>query len=383
MAEQESSRDDRHLPATEKRLRDAAKRGQVARSRDLGHALVLGAALGCLMAWGPGIAQRLHDLVRSALTLQAADLLKSERMATQLANVAFDALLISLPLLVCLMAAGFAGSVLLSGFNWAPAAAAPSWQKISPASGLARLFSRQSAIELIKLLCIATAVLVIGFWFALDRLPEVAGLAQQSVHAAGASTVQLSFTAFAWMAGTLVLVACFDVPWQWWQHRDQLKMSHQELREESREADGDPLIKAKIRAKQREMSRSRMLAAVPQADVVVTNPTHFSVALKYDAENMGAPRVVAKGADELAFRIREVARESGVALLEAPPLARALYKHAEVDQEIPAALYAAVAQVLAYVYQLRNFVPGLGKAPETPTDLPVPPELDPSSEASP
>ena len=177
----------------------------------------------------------------------------------------------------------------------------------------------------------------------------------------------------------LVAIATFDVPFQWFRHRADLRMTREEARKESRESEGDPMLRGQIRAKQREVSRRRMLAAVPSADIVVVNPTHYAVAIRYDESAMDAPRVVAKGVDLLAARIQAIARESNVPVLEAPPLARALYAHVEIDREVPRALYAAIAQVLAYVYQLKRWVPGRTAAPRAPADIEVPPGMDPKA----
>jgi flagellar biosynthetic protein FlhB len=179
------------------------------------------------------------------------------------------------------------------------------------------------------------------------------------------------------LVGGIGLVAAVDVPWQLWHYHSQLKMSREELKQEAKEAEGDPQIKARIRSAQREMARKRMMAEVPKADVVVTNPTHYAVALKYDADKMGAPRVVAKGMNLIAANIRELAQANDVPLLEAPPLARALYKHSEIGDEVPAQLYTAVAEVMAYVYQLNHFMSQGGLPPQAPSDLPVPDEMDP------
>src|SRR5690606_8397055 len=195
------------------------------------------------------------------------------------------------------------------------------------------------------------------------------------------SSVSLMVTGVVMLIGVLALIALVDVPFQWYRHRVDLRMSYEEVRQETKETEGDPHVRGRIRARQREIASRRMLAAVPAADAVITNPTHYAVAIRYDERAGGAPRVVAKGADLLAGRIRELARASGVPLVDAPPLARALYAHVELDREIPAELYNAVAQVLAYVYQLRNWVPGRGRAPRMPDAFEVPASLDPANDA--
>jgi flagellar biosynthetic protein FlhB len=216
----------------------------------------------------------------------------------------------------------------------------------------------------------------------MSQKEAVLGLALEPLNLGMAHMLDLLASAFLFIVGGLGIVAALDGPYQMWHYANKLKMTRQEMIQESKESDGNPQIKAKIRQLQRQMAQRRMMADVPTADVVVTNPTHYAVALKYADGQRGAPRVVAKGSDEVAAKIRELAKEHKVALLEAPALARALHKHTEIGDEIPEALYSAVAEVLAYVFQLRAFNKGAGKHPDRPSGLHVPPELDPHNPAS-
>ena len=335
MAEQQDT--ERELPASQKRLDEARERGQTPRSRELTTAALLLAGAATLAAVGPHIAQQSLGYLRSALTLTRAS--------------AFD------PAIALESAAQLA------------------WQGFLPAL----LVSVQSLAELVK--AIAKVLLiggVVGWLIWHDQQAFIMPLSQ-SPQAAAAFAGHLITRDFVWMAAVLIAIAAADVPLQLWQHAKGLRMSADELKRESKEAEGDPQIKGKLRARQREAARRRMMSAVPGADVVVTNPTHYAVALSYQGASMRAPRVVAKGTDEVAARIRALAEEHGVPVLEAPPLARALYKHAELEAEIPAPLYNAVAQVLAWVFQLKAM--RHGPPPLAPSAIAVPPELDPANEA--
>jgi flagellar biosynthetic protein FlhB len=278
------------------------------------------------------------------------------------------------PFLLVSAVVSIAGSVALGGWTFSVEAVGFKWSRIDPVSGIGRLFSKKSLMELIKatvkfllLLGIALAVL----W---HDAPVIHQLATMPIESAIDRTAGLAFKAFLWVSGGTVLIAVIDVPFQLWDYANNLKMTKQELREESRESDGSPEVKARIRSLQQELARRRMMEQVPKADVVVTNPEHYAVALRFDPDTMSAPLLVAKGADEVAFRIRALAKESGVTILEAPPLARAVFHTTKLNHEIPAGLYLAVAQVLAYVFQLRRRPAG-SPQPLPPRDLVIPPEL--------
>ena len=377
----DTSREDRTLPATERRLQQAREEGQVARSRDLGHAAVLGAAFAGCAAAGPVLAEQALGLVRAGLGFSRAAAFEPQRALEAGRVLGAQALWIVVPAAALLTLAGVGAALALGGLVLTTKPLQPNFSKLNPVSGLGRLFSRDGTIDLVKLAALAAVLATVASLFVAGRLPQLASFAAMPLPAALAASAETLRDGLARLVVLLGLAACIDAPLQWWRHRANLRMTLEEVKQESKESDGDPHIKAKIRARQREAARSRQLAAVPTASVVVTNPTHYAVALRYDEAKMTAPRVVAKGADLMAAKIRETAAAAGVPLLEAPPLARALYTHAQVDRDIPVALYTAVAQVLAYVWQLRQFVPGRGLAPRAPQSIEVPAELDPHAQA--
>jgi flagellar biosynthetic protein FlhB len=287
-----------------------------------------------------------------------------------------------LPLAGLIMLVALASPVLVGGWLFSTKAFAPKFSKLNPIAGIGRMFSTNSLMELAKAVIKATMVGWIAYLVVMSQKDAVVGLAVEPLVPGTAHMLEMIAMAFLFIVGGLGVVAAIDGPYQMWSYAKKLKMTRQEMIQESKESDGNPQIKAKIRQLQREMAQRRMMSDVPTADVIVTNPTHYAVALKYADGQRGAPRVVAKGADEVAAKIRELGREHKVALLEAPALARALHKHTEIGDEIPEALYSAVAEVLAYVFQLRAWDKGTGKHPDRPTKLAVPAELDPLNPAS-
>ncbi len=378
MADQ-PSKEDKQLPATDRRLKQAAEEGNVPRSRDAGHLLIVGTGLGLMALVGPSLAEGIRLLLVQAFRFdsRARDDLFGALTPTlaQFGQLMWPFLGILLGMCVAAVAAG----VIPGGFNIAHKALGFKLSKISPMNGLKRIFSVKNLVEFLKLSALALTLGAIGTWYASSRFPAFATLSQGTLRTALPEATGLIAVGFSLLLLLLLVLAIFDVPFQWFRHRADLRMTREEVRRESREQEGDPQLRGHIRSKQREAARRRMLTAVPSADIVVSNPTHYAVAIRYDEAAGGAPRVVAKGIDELAMRIQAIARESGVPVLQAPPLARALYAHVELEQEIPQALYVAVAQVLVYVYQLRQWVPGRSTAPNPPADLPVPKEMDPKN----
>jgi flagellar biosynthetic protein FlhB len=292
-------------------------------------------------------------------------------------------LLACLPLAGAVMLMMLAAPLLIGGWNFSAKAFTPNFGKLNPMRGLGNMVSTNALVELLKAVAKTLLVGAVGWFVVMSQKDAVIGLVVEPFGTAAPHLGSLLAKAFLTMVGALGAIAILDGPYQMWHYADKLKMTRQEVIQESKESDGNPQIKGKIRQMQREMAQKRMMSNVPTADVVVTNPTHFAVALKYADGQRGAPRVVAKGTDEVAAKIREIAKENKVALLEAPALARALYKHTEIDDEIPEALYSAVAEVLAYVFQLRAYSKGtLDQYPDRPKKLPVPPEMDPFNPAS-
>jgi flagellar biosynthetic protein FlhB len=377
MADTDHSSQDRTLDPSAKRLEDARREGQVPRSRYLSHLLIMGTAVLGLSVGGTQLAQACRGVLVRGLSFDAAAVSDPARMATRLTELAGQAVWATAPLLGALLVSSLAAPLLIGGWNFAPGAVAPRFDRLDPMNGLQRFFSLSALMDLGKVMLVAILLSLVGGNYIVSHMSDFASLSLQSLPSAASHLSSILLAAFMLLAGTLGVSAAIDVPYQVTRYRSQLRMTVDEMRQELKETQGDPQIKMRVRRLQREIARKRMMAAVPTADVVVTNPTHFAVALKYLQERHRAPVVVAKGMGAVADRIRELASENGVPLLEAPPLARALHRHVEIGAEIPAALYTAVAQVLAYVFQLRRYRDGQGQRPEAPADIPVPPGLDP------
>jgi flagellar biosynthetic protein FlhB len=363
--------------ASPKRLEQAREEGDVPRSRELATFAVLMTAGAGLWMTGGGLVRSLHAAMVSGLSLDREQIFNADVLIRRVGFDIGQVMLTCLPLAGAIMLVALASPLLIGGWLFSAKSFMPNFGKLNPASGLGNMFSTNALVELLK--AIAKTILVgsVSWLVVLSQKEAVMGLAVESVGAGSAHLLNLLGAAFLFIVGGLGVVAAIDGPYQVWHYGNKLKMTRQEVIQESKESDGNPQIKGKIRQMQREMAKRRMMSAVPTADVVVTNPTHYAVALKYADGQRGAPQVVAKGSDEVAAKIREIARENKVALLEAPALARALHQHTEIGDEIPEALYSAVAEVLAYVFQLRAHSKAGGRYPDRPTRLAVPPELDP------
>lgn len=374
----EEDKDSKQLPATQKRLKKAASEGQVVRSRDLGHAATIGAAVLGFKFLGDSIGTGLLEVLRSGMTFSPIHLLDPSWMGRRLGSLAVSGLSLTAPMMVLLALILAASASAPGGPILTPKPLTPNFSKLDPISGFGRIFSKDALVNLLKLMVVSVLLGAVSWLLLSNGFAGFAHLAELPLGAGVGIGLDRLLNYLSALMGVLLLVALIDVPWQIFRHAERLKMSHQDVREEHKESEGDPHVKAKIRQRQREMGRIRMLAAVPTADVVITNPTHYAVAIRYDEGRMAAPRVIAKGADHMALTIRSIAVKHGVTIVELPPLARALYAHVKVDREIPEALYSAVAQVLAYVYQLRHFIPGLSaRRPEAPSVVDIPAELDP------
>ena len=369
-------------PASQKRIDNAREEGDVPRSRELATFVVLMTAGIVLWMFGGSLVRQLSATLVSGLSLDHEQIYNPDVLLQRVATDIGSVLLACLPLAGAIMAVALASPLLIGGWLFSTKSFLPNFNKLNPIRGLGNMVSTNSLIELLKAVAKTILVGAVAYMVVMSEKDAVFGLAVEPLLAGSTHLGHLVGTAFLYMVGGLGLVAAIDGPYQVWHYADKLKMTRQEMIQESKESDGNPQMKAKIRQMQREMSRRRMMADVPTADVVVTNPTHYAVALKYTDGQRGAPRVVAKGSDEVAAKIRELARENKVALLEAPALARALHKHTEIGDEIPEALYAAVAEVLAYVFQLRKYSKVGGTYPDRPGKLAVPDELDPLNPAS-
>ena len=368
--------------ASPKRLEQAREEGDVPRSREVATFTVLMASGCCLWFAGDAIVRRLTAVMVSGLTLDREQILNPNAMMLRIGYDVGSVLLTCLPYAVAIMLVALASPLLVGGWLFSSKAFTPNFGKLNPIRGLGNMFSKNALVELLKAIAKTLLVGVVAWMVMQHQKDAVLGLSVESLRAGSAHLISLLITAFLLIVGALGLIAAIDGPYQMWHYANKMKMSLQEVKQEAKESDGNPQIKAKIRQMQHEMSRRRMMADVPTADVVVTNPTHYAVALKYGENSRGAPQVVAKGIDEVAAKIRELAGEHKVAILEAPALARALYKHTDIGDEIPEALYGAVAEVLAYVFQLRSYGSGHGERPDKPKKLDVPPELDPLDPAS-
>ena len=365
---------ERELPASQKRLDEARERGQVPRSRELTTAVLLIAGAVAVMTTGSGLVQGTAEYLQQGLTISRASAFDTHIALEQAGHLVWRGFMIGVPVLATLFIAAAVSQLAIGGWLFTTEPLSPDFGRMNPMKGLKNMFSSHGLAELVKALAKVGLVGGTCAWIVWrDRAELVAPLSQMP--GAGFSFASSMIVKdFVVIAATLILVAAADVPLQLWRHAKGLRMSLEEIKRENKESDGDPHVKGKIRQRQREAARRRMMSNVPKADVIVTNPTHYAVALAYN-DGMRAPKVLAKGADDVAARIRELAAEHGIPLLEAPPLARALYAHAELEEEIPQALFNSVAQVLAYVFQLRNAV--AGRMPQAPTNIPVPPELDP------
>jgi flagellar biosynthetic protein FlhB len=379
----EASNAEKTEPASAKRLRDARQNGDIPRSREVATFTVLMTAGAGLWMLGGGVFNKLSTTMERGLTLDREQItnpsLLIERVGADIAGV----LLACLPLALAIMLVAIVSPLLIGGWNFSAKSFMPNFGKLNPMNGLGNMVSTHALVELLKAFAKTLLVGAVAWYVVMSEKDAVIGLAVEPLGAAMPHLGGLIARAFLIMTASLGAIAVLDGPYQKWHYANKLKMTRQEVIQESKESDGNPQIKGKIRQLQREMAKKRMMSNVPTADVVVTNPTHFAVALKYADNGRGAPRVVAKGTDEVAAKIREIAKENKVALLEAPALARALYKHTDIDDEIPEALYSAVAEVLAYVYQLRAYKKGSSDHyPDRPNKLPVPPEMDPFNPAS-
>lgn len=339
--------------ATPKRLRDAREKGQVARSRELSAALVMSCGAAALVFLPGPLVGGMLDIMRGGLSRPGHMSLEAGLLPRALAEAVTAAVWALAPYLVILLAVAVLSPLLMGGWAFSLKPLVPKLDKLSPAKGLKRVFGPRGLVELLK--AFAKAALVTGAAIALliHWAPELMSLGATSVAEAVARTARLAGMALFLLSLSLLLIAAVDVPFQLWQHAKQLRMTRQEVREELKDTEGRPEVKSRLRSLQQETARRRMMQDVPTADVVVTNPTHYAVALRYDEHAMRAPVVVAKGVDEVAARIRHIASEHRVTLCEAPPLARALYGSTDIGAEIPPRLYVAVAQVLTWVYRVR------------------------------
>ena len=373
MAEQTGQ--ERTEQATPKRLRESREKGQVPRSKELNSMALLMAAGGGFLLMGENILIGLSEVLKKGLQIKNIQQMDGTGIVGVLADTALESLLLIAPLFVLLTVVVIMTPLGLGGWSFSLKAISFKLEKLDPIKGLGRIFALKGLMELVKVL--AKFMLVAGISAAIiwSLIEELIGLGSEPLHIALAHVATLCGWSFMASSSVLIIIAAIDVPFQLWQHNKELKMTKQEVKDENKETDGRPEVKGRIRALQYELSKRRMMDAVPDADVIITNPTHYAVALRYDQNNMKAPVVVAKGADLVAMQIRSVADLNQVTIVSAPPLARALFASTELDQEIPGGLYVAVATILSYVFALKVSTLNGELPPEEPDALPIPDEF--------
>lgn len=367
---------ERTEPASARKLEQARERGNVPRSRELATLAVLLASAAVIALLGVFMFQGMHSLVRNSLSFDLADVANTSMMGRNLLAAGMDGVVLYLPMAITVVVSAVAANLMLSGWVFSTQALEFNFSKLNPISGIGRMFSLNSLAELVKALLKGGLIAGVAGWMIWHQHDGILALASEPLESAVVHFGQIALFTFLASVAAFTFIVLIDVPFQIWNYHHGLRMTKEEVRQEGKEIEGDPQIKARIRSLQREIARRRMMQAIPQADVVVTNPMHFAVALKYEEKGMSAPVVLAKGSQLVAARIKELAREHGVPIVEAPPLARALHRHVEVGEVIPGALFTAVAQVLAYVYQLNQSL-----NPVLPSDWQVPPKLDPAARA--
>ena len=361
--------------ATPRRKQQAREKGQVAQSRELNTLLMLSSAGVCAVFWGPHLVRDISGMFKNFLSIDRHVIFDPRAMPGLFSEASISMLLSLAPFFAILTIAAVAGPIIIGGLNFSTQAISFKPEKLDPVKGMQRIFAWRGLVELLKALVKFVVIGSVAILFLYTQYDAYIGLGNEPLFPAMAHAAHLLLWGFLAIAATMILIAAVDVPFQIWDHNKQLKMTTQELRDENKDTEGDPELRSRIKRMQRELAQRRMMAEVPKADVVVTNPEHYSVALRYDQRKMSAPVVVAKGADLIAMQIRTIAREHNVPILQAPPLARALHHSTELNQEIPAGLYHAVAKVLAYVFQLKRTPNWQDKRDHKLDDLPIPDDL--------
>ena len=374
MAGDDSSQEKTEEPTT-KRLDKAKEDGQVPRSKELTTSAVLLAGTLGLLIYGGQMANKLADIFRYNFSINRDHIFDPTKMIAQLAHSFHEMFFSILPLFTVLLIAAITGPIVLGGWLFSTKSLAPKMDRINPFAGLKRMFSMKSLIELFKAIG-KIAIIIFSAYFMLQVMKDgLLGLSKEAVERAVMHSLNLAVWAAILLSAATLFVAAIDIPIQIFEHTKKLKMSKQDVKDEMKDSEGKPEVKGKIRQMQMQMAQNRMMSSVPEADVIITNPTHFSIALKYNPETMDTPVLLAKGVEHNAMRIREIAREYKIELVESPPLARAIYHTTEIDGEVPEGLFLAVAQVLAYVFQLRAFRKGQGERPSKPNNIDVPKDM--------
>jgi flagellar biosynthetic protein FlhB len=374
MAQENENGQEKTEQATPKRLEEARRKGQVPRSRELTTMAMLFMAALCMTLMGPSMMEQINGIMRNSLVIDRARAFDRSAVFDYFGTAISDATLLLTPFLLVMLVTAFVAPIVLGGWSFSTEALAFKTEKLNPLKGMQRIFAVRGLVEMVKSLAKFILIGSIGAGLLWHYLPELMGLGRENVVAGMAHTGSILTKSFIVLSASLLLIAAIDVPFQLWDHAKNLKMTRQEVKDENKNTEGKPEVKSRIRQMQREIAQRRMMEEIPKADVVITNPTHYAVALRYDADNMAAPVVVAKGVELIASQIRTVAVANKVPLYEAPPLARALYYSTDIGQEVPAGLYLAVAQILAYVFQLKASARG-GPIPSRPGVTEVPEEF--------
>lgn len=375
MAEEGDSSQEKTEEASARKIEKAREDGQVPRSRDLSTTVVLMLAISGIWMTGDFIGRKIIGLTVQSFTLTRAEIFDVNTMIAYLAEAIFQGLFSIAPLMGILVIASIAGPIALGGWNFSNKAIEPKLSRMDPMAGLKRMFSIKSLVELAKSIAKVLVIMTATFMLLRYYSQPIFRINDEDVKSAIIHSLDISLIATLLLAMVTIAIAAIDVPIQIFEYNKKLKMSRQDQKDEMKETDGKPEVKGRIRQLQREMAQRRMMGNVPEADVIITNPTHYAIALRYDPDSMDAPIMLAKGGDHTALKIREIAKAHDIEILESPALARSIYYTTEVDQPIPQGLFMAVAQVLAYVFQLRNFRKGKGQRPTYPRNLPIPKDM--------
>jgi flagellar biosynthetic protein FlhB len=361
---------------TAKKLTDARKKGQIARSKDLGTMFVLVGSGFAMLLMGSSLVEGLSLMMKRLFSLSRREVMDVNALLNVIANSVPMVITPILWIFFIIIVAAFIGNTMLGGMSFSWAATAPKASRLSPIAGFKRMFGVQAAVELVKSILKFFVVFIVAFLLLTGLFEQILGLSLEAIPTNFDHAVNMLLWMFITLALSIGIIAVIDAPYQVWNHKRQLKMTKQEIKDEHKNTEGNPEVKGRIKRTQYEMSQRRMMGEVPNSDVVITNPTHYSIALKYDADVGGAPRLVAKGIDEMAMHIRTIAKENDVEIIQSAALARSLYYTAEIDQDIPEELFAAVAQVLAFIFQLNEHKKGRAKKPiPIAKELPIPEEF--------
>ncbi|HMW48375.1 MAG TPA: flagellar biosynthesis protein FlhB [Cellvibrionaceae bacterium] len=374
MADDHSS-EDKTEDATPRRQEKAREEGQIPRSRELTTALVLLVSLVALWVFGGHIVRTMLVVFQRNFSISREAIFDPNIMAGYFATSLFDALWDLVAFAGLTLLAALVAPIALGGWLFTPNSALPKLNRLDPMAGLKRMFSTKSLIELGKALAKVGLIIIFSYAVIHGMLNAIAGLSHEPSAQAMEHMLSLCFWASIIIASSTLVIAGIDIPIQIWEYTKKLKMTLQEVKDEMKDSEGRPEVKGRIRQLQREMAQRRMMSNVPKADIVITNPTHYAVALQYDPNKPGAPILLAKGTDQIALKIREIAKASGIESVESPALARSIFHTTQIDAEIPTGLYVAVAQVLAYVFSLRNYRKGRGEKPQFPRNISVPRDL--------